>query len=93
MEDALFKKDFIILKKKFYLADTRYHNINYLLYLYCGIKYYLKKQAMAGQKSIKKEELFNLYYFNLRNIIQKIFNVTKHQFQIFETLAEFTIEI
>lgn len=43
LEDALFNKNFIISEKKFCLADARYHNTNYLLYPYYGIRYYLKK--------------------------------------------------
>lgn len=34
LEDILFEKDFIILEKKYYLADIRYLNTNYFLYLY-----------------------------------------------------------
>ena len=77
LKDTLFEKDFIIPEKNFYLADTGYHNSNYLLYPYHNIKYYLKEQAIAGQKSTNKEELFNLYHFSFRNVVEKIFDVIK----------------
>lgn len=41
--NVLFNKNFIILEKKHYLADARYHNTNYLLCQYCDIRYHLKE--------------------------------------------------
>lgn len=37
---------------------------NYLLCLYCDIKYYLKKQVMIDQKPINIKKLFNFFYFS-----------------------------
>ena len=93
LEDTLFKKDFIILEKKFYLANAGYHNTNYLLCPYRDVRYHLKKQAMTGQKPTNKEELFNFRHFSLQNVVEKIFGVTKRRFQILETPAEFTMEV
>lgn len=64
LKDILFKKDFIILEKKNYLVNAGYYNTNYFLYPYYNIRYYLKKLAIAGQRLITKEELFNFYYFS-----------------------------
>lgn len=61
-------KTFIIPEKKYYLADARYHNTNYLSCLYRGNRYHLKEQAMAGQRPANKEELFNLCHSSLRNV-------------------------
>lgn len=61
LKDALFNKNFMILYKKYYLANARYYNINYLLYLYRSTRYHLKKQAMTGQKPTNQKELFNLF--------------------------------
>lgn len=43
LENTLFNKNFIIFEKKYYLADSGYHNINYLLCPYCDVKYNLKE--------------------------------------------------
>lgn len=78
---------------KKYLTNIEYHNTNYLLFLYCYIRYYQKKGAMTGQKPTNKEELFNLCHSSVWNVIEKIFVVIKRQFQILETSIEFTIEV
>lgn len=43
LENALFIRNFKILDRKYYLTDTRYYNIDYLLCLYYDIYYHLKK--------------------------------------------------
>ena len=48
LEDALFDKDFIIPKKKYYLANIGYHNTGYFLCPYRNVRYHLKEQAIAG---------------------------------------------
>lgn len=48
VEDVLFNKNFIIPEKKCQLAKFGYYDINYLLCLYCVIKYYLKEKTMAN---------------------------------------------
>lgn len=48
LENALFNKNYIILEKKYYWADARYHDTNYLLCLYCGIRYHLKEKTIVG---------------------------------------------
>lgn len=93
LEDALFEKDFIIPEKKYYLANAGYHNTNYLLCPYRGVRYHLKEQAIAGQRPTTKEELFNLRHSSLRNIVERIFGVTKRRFKILETPAEFTMDV
>lgn len=65
LEDILFNKNFRIPNKKYYLANVGYYNIDYFLYLYCGVCYHLKKQAAIRKKPINKEELFNFSYFSL----------------------------
>lgn len=52
----LFKKDFKILNRKYYLANTRYYNINYLLLsFYYSIYYHLKKQVVVSNKMVNKK--------------------------------------
>lgn len=43
LEDALFDKGFQILDKRHYLADTGYHNTDYLLCTYRGVRCHLKE--------------------------------------------------
>lgn len=93
LEDALFDKNFMIPNKKYYLADAEYHNTDYLLYPYRCTRYHLKEQAMAGQKPTNKKELFNLCHFTLQNVVERMFSITKHCFQILETLAEFAMVV
>ncbi len=91
-DNALFETDFIIPKKKCYLVDARYHNINYLLCPYFGVRYHLKEQAMASKKLINKERLFNFCHSCLQNIVEKIFGITKRRFQILEIHIGFIIK-
>lgn len=83
----------MISENKYFLADVKYHNTDYLLCPYCDIRYHLIEQALAGQKPSNKEELFNFHYFSLRNMVKRIFGITKRRFQILETLSEFTMFI
>lgn len=93
MEDVLFDKNFMILNKKYYLVDARYHNTDYLLYPYHGVRYHLKNQAIASQKPINKEELFNFYYSSQQNMVERIFNITNYYYQILNILLEFSIVV
>lgn len=43
LEDALFTRNFKISNEKYYLVDTGYYNIDYLLCFYCNVCYLLKK--------------------------------------------------
>ena len=89
LEDVLFTRDFKIPDGKYYLADAGYHNTDYLLCPYRGVRYHLKEQAAAGKKPVNKEELFNLCHSSLRNVVKRIFGVTKQRFQIFKSAPEY----
>ena len=89
LEDTLLNNDFHIPDGKYYLADAGYHNMDYLLCPYHGVCYHLKEQAAAGKKPINKEELFNLCHSSLRNVVKRIFGVTKRRFQIFKFALEY----
>lgn len=43
LKDALFTRNFKIPNKKYYLTNVEYYNIDYFLYLYHSIYYYLRK--------------------------------------------------
>lgn len=48
---------------------------------------------MVDQRSTTKKKLFNLYHFSLQTVVERIFGVSKHQFYILKTPAEFTIDV
>jgi lipid II:glycine glycyltransferase (peptidoglycan interpeptide bridge formation enzyme) len=56
---------FEILVRKYYLGDAGYINNDFVLTLYRGIKYYIKKALNLKVKPSYKEELFNLRYTQL----------------------------
>ena len=85
----MFNKDFRIPDRKYYLADAGYHNIDYLLCLYRGVRYYFKEQAAAGKRPMDKEELFNLCHSSLCNVVERIFGVTNGRFQIFKSAPKY----
>lgn len=93
LENALFIKDFKIFVEKYYLANTRYHNTNYLLYFQYSVCYYLRKQADMRKKLVNKEKLFNFYFSSLYNIVERIFRVTKQYFQIFKLIFKYHYNI
>lgn len=88
LEYALFSKNLTIPNNKYYLADAGYHNTDYLLCLYRGVCYHLKEVAAAGKKPTNREELFNLRHSSLRNVVERIFGVTKRRFRIFKIAPE-----
>jgi hypothetical protein len=51
---------FEILVGKYYLEDAGYINNNFVLTLYQGVRYYIKKALNLKVKPSYKEELFNL---------------------------------
>lgn len=77
LEDALYNHNFKILPRKYFLADTGYHNTDYVLCPYRGVRYHLKEQAASGLKPTTKEELFNLRHSSLCNVVERIFGVMK----------------
>lgn len=52
LENDFFNKNFIVNDNKYYFTDTNYHNIDYFLYFYYKICYYLKKFALVRKKLI-----------------------------------------
>lgn len=93
LEDALFSKNFTIPDNKYYLANAGYHNTDYLLCPYRGVRYHLKEVALAGKKPTTREELFNLRHSSLRNVVERIFGVTKRRFQIFKHAPEYNLDV
>lgn len=48
-KDAIDGKRFVVPKRKYWLANARYSNFNYLFTPYKGVHYHLKKQHLAQQ--------------------------------------------
>jgi len=69
----------------YYLVDAGYGIRAGFLPPYRGIRYHLKEQYQSQQKPENKEELFNLRYAQLRNIIERIFGILKRRFRILRT--------
>jgi DDE superfamily endonuclease len=93
LQDASFRGGFSIPEGKYYLADAGYPNNNSLFTLYRGTRYHLKEQYSASQKPNTKEELFNLRYSSLCNVIERIFGVLKRRFKCLATPPEYAFDI
>lgn len=51
LKDAINRKRFVVPKGKYWLADVRYSNSNYLFTPSKGVCYHIKKQHLAQQRS------------------------------------------
>jgi hypothetical protein len=52
----------------------------------------LKEWAKGSRRPQNKEELFNLHYAKLRNVIERIFRVMKARFKILTLLRAFKMK-
>ena len=91
LQDTINNREFTIPKSKYYLADAEYSNYNFLLISYVRVRYHLKKQKNTDLKPENKKELFNLRHSQLRNIVERIFNILKRRFLSINSGAEFDI--
>jgi hypothetical protein len=71
-----------LLETNKWLGDAGYSNSEFVIALYCSVRYHLKEQRQANQKPENSKELFNLHYALLQNVIECIFGVLKRQWQI-----------
>jgi len=60
--------------------------------LYRGVRYHLKEQKQANLKPQNAKELFNLRHALLRNVVERIFGVTKRKFKILGIGTEYSID-
>ena len=70
-----------------------YYNINYFLFFYHNVCYYLKEVILAVKKPITLEKFFNFCYFSLQNIVEQIFRIIKRQFQIFKLVLDYSLDV
>ncbi|KAF7348750.1 putative nuclease HARBI1-like protein [Mycena venus] len=66
----------------YYLADAGFPNCDMLLAPYRGVRYHLKEWKRGNQRPQTPQELFNLRHAQLRNVIERIFGVSKRQFRV-----------
>ena len=79
LSDTQITHNFITPKGRYWLGDAGYRNSEFVMALYCRVKYYLKEVRQSNQKPENAKELFNLRYSLLRNVIEYIFGVLKCQ--------------
>ena len=82
-----------LLPGKYYLGDAGYGLSRFVLTPYRGVRYHLKEWARAQQKPRNKEELFNLRHASLRNVVERIFGVTKKQFPILGHMHSYSYSV
>jgi hypothetical protein len=74
----------VIPEGKYLLGDAGFANCDTCLTPYRGVWYHLREWAKAttNKRPQNKEELFNLRYSRLWNIVKRIFGVMKRRFKI-----------
>lgn len=77
----------------YWLADLGYYNCDYLLTPYQKTRYHLNKWERSDHGPQTKEELFNLWHAQLRNVIECIFGVVKGKYPILKQPPPFALHI
>jgi hypothetical protein len=89
IRSAQYKHGFITPPGKYWLGDAGYANTDTVLVPYRGTRYHLKEQYKSGLKPENPKELFNLRHASKRNVVERIFGVTKRKYQILRTPSEY----
>lgn len=89
---AMHTHGFITPPGKYWLGDAGYPNSDTILTPYRGTRYHLKEQIKAAVKPQNSKELFNLRHASKRNVVERIFGVTKRKYQILRTPSEYSME-
>jgi hypothetical protein len=87
-----FDWSFEVPEGKYYLADAGYALQKTLLVPFRGVRYHLREQALSKLQPANAEELFNLRHSQMRNIIERIFGVLKHRFQILAKSLQYSVD-
>jgi hypothetical protein len=88
LHETIAKRDLIIPDGKFYLGDAGYGLSSGVVTPYRGVRYHLKEWGKGNMKPQNKKELFNLRHAQLRNVVERIFGVTKKRFPILDRYTE-----
>ena len=92
LSDAQSRHNFNTPKGKYQLGDAGYGNSAYVIALYRSVRCHLKEQRQANLKLQNAKELFNLLYASLRNVVKRIFGVTKQKFKILGIGTEYSVD-
>ncbi|XP_024984011.1 uncharacterized protein LOC112519923 [Cynara cardunculus var. scolymus] len=77
--------------EKYYLCDAAYANTRGFLTPYCNTKYWLA--GFRRRRAFTKEERFNHVHAQLRNVIERAFDVLKARFPILKQIAPYPFRI
>lgn len=77
---------------KYYLGDAGYGLSKLVLTPYRGVRYHLREFEVNGQGPANAKELFNLRHSSLRNVVERIFGVSKRRFPILVKMSPYGFE-
>ncbi|KAJ3008867.1 hypothetical protein NUW54_g1304 [Trametes sanguinea] len=86
--------DFPVREEMYYLADAGFPNCNALLVPYQGVRYHLQEWATASQKyaAANLSEALQLAHASAQSVVEHIFGVVKHRFQLMVQAAEYSLK-
>jgi hypothetical protein len=90
--EEAFDWGFEVPQGKYYFADAGYALSSKLLVHFRGVRYHLREQALAKLQPANAEELFNLRHSQMRNAIERIFDVLKQRFQILAESLRYPVD-
>ncbi|RID58584.1 hypothetical protein BRARA_F01875, partial [Brassica rapa] len=77
---------------KFYLADCGFANRQKFLTPFKNTRYHLHDFTGEDRDPSNQNELFNLRYVSLRNVIERIFGIFKSRLLIFKSALPFSLK-
>ena len=90
LRDA-YLKGLTVPEGKYWLGDAGYGLTKKVLTPYRGVRYHLKEWGAAGLVPLNAQELFNLRHSSARNVIERLFGVTKKRFPILNDMPSYDI--
>ncbi|KAF0747954.1 hypothetical protein AaE_007533 [Aphanomyces astaci] len=87
--DAALRMGLHIDDAKFDILDAGFALATKALTPHRGKRYHLKEFARGRQRPQSKEELFNLWHAQLRNVVERIFGILKKRFSVLVCPVEY----
>ena len=84
-----YNKGFNVPDGKFYLGDAGYGLSTKVITPYRGVRYHLKEWKSCNKRPLNPKELFNLRHSSLRNVIERVFGVTKNRFPLLTNMRSY----
>jgi DDE superfamily endonuclease len=81
-----------LIPGKYYLGDAGYGLSNNVLTPFRGVRYHLREFDINGHGPENAKELFNLRHSSLRNVVERIFGVSKRRFPVLCTMRPYSFE-